>query len=371
MKKIFIVILFSILFAQNEDTVKKTHNISLVATSNVFAEYYDCGCPKAPLGGLARKAFFFKNMMSGREPLLVDAGNTFFSHGVINPDGLKANHKKYKAENFVDALEFIGYDVINIGSNDFKLGESFLKSIISGSSISFISANLYDKSTDQLLFTPYHVLEEDGVKIGFIGLSEATRYESIVNKNFISEGNKYIDIVNPEVDIVVLLIDLSSSNGIDLSNAFPKADYIFLSGVTKRTEPRSKQAQDGPLVYSTGIQGKHLSILDIRIKDINKAVEDVSAPFSRLQEIDFRLKKLQAADPSKSLEEIYANQPNVLGLIIKYQKEAFELGQSLGKYGDRSIFFSVPLSPTIPDDKDVAALIQKIANNADFSFEKP
>ena len=40
------------------------------------------------------------------------------------------------------------------------------------------------------------------------------------------------------------------------------------------------------LVYSTGIQGKHLSIVDIRIKDINKAVEDVSAPFSRLQEID-------------------------------------------------------------------------------------
>jgi len=80
---------------------------------------------------------------------------------------------------------------------------------------------------------------------------------------------------------------------------------------------------------------------------------------------------LQAKDASKTLEEIYANQPNVLGLVIKYQKEAFELGQSLGKYGDRSIFFSVPLSPTIPDDKDVAALIQKIADNADFSFEKP
>ena len=79
--------------------IKTTQNVSLVATSNVFAEYYDCGCPKAPLGGLARKAFFFKNMMSEREPLLVDAGNTFFSHGVINPDGLRVNQKKYKARN--------------------------------------------------------------------------------------------------------------------------------------------------------------------------------------------------------------------------------------------------------------------------------
>uniref|UniRef100_UPI00260DCDC6 hypothetical protein n=1 Tax=uncultured Dokdonia sp. TaxID=575653 RepID=UPI00260DCDC6 len=65
------------------------------------------------------------------------------------------------------------------------------------------------------------------------------------------------------------------------------------------------------------------------------------------------------------------NDPNVLSLVTKYQKEAFELGQSLAKYGDRSIFFSVPLSPTIPDDRSVAAFIEKIADSADFSFEKP
>ena len=369
MKRVILLLLFSVLLSQNGNTDNKVHKISLVATSNVFAEYYDCGCPKAPLGGLARKAFFFNNMMSDKKPLLVDAGNTFFSHNSINPDGLKADQKKYKAKNFVDALELIGYDVVNIGSNDFKLGQDFLEDITSESSINFISANLYNKSTNKLLFKPYHTLEEDGVKIGFIGLSEATRYKSIDNKNFISEGNKYIDMVDPEVDIVILLIDLSSSNAVDLSNAFPKADYIFLSGVTKRTEPRSKQAQEGPLVYSTGIQGKHLSIVDIRIKDLNKEIEDVSSSFNRLQEIDYRLKKLQAANPSKSLEEIYANQPNVMGLITKYQKEAFELGQSLAKYGDRSIFFSVPLSPNIPDDKKVGAFIENIAKKADFPLK--
>tara|TARA_Y100000385_G_scaffold161877_1_gene167868 strand:- start:17 stop:1132 length:1116 start_codon:yes stop_codon:yes gene_type:complete len=371
MKKYLLILLINFLFSQSEEIPSKVHNVSLVATSNVFAEYYDCGCPKAPLGGLARKTFFFKNMMSEREPLLVDAGNTFFSHGVINPDGLKKDQKKYKAKNFVDVLELIGYDVVNIGSNDFKLGASYLREITSNSSINFISANLVDRKTNQLLFEPYHTLEEDGVKIAFIGLSEATRFESIINKNFILEGNKYIDLLESKVDLIVLLVDLSSSNAIDLSSAFDRADYIFLSGVTKRTEPRSKQAQQGPLVYSTGIQGKHLSIVDIRIKDISKEIEDVSAPFSRLQEIDYRLKRMQAKDPSKKIEEIYANDPNVLTLVTKYQKEAFELGQSLAKYGDRSIFFSVPLSPTIPDDRDVSALIKKIAGDADFSFEKP
>mgnify|MGYP007000189619 len=100
-------------------------------------------------------------------------------------------------------------------------------------------------------------------------------------------------------------------------------------------------------IYGGGIQGKHLSILDIRIKASNEAINDVSAPFNRLQEIDYRLNRLQAKDPSIRLEELYANQPNVLSLIKKYQKEATELGISLAGFSNRSIFFSVPLSPTI------------------------
>ena len=69
------------------------------------------------------------------------------------------------------------------------------------------------------------------------------------------------------------------------------------------------------------------------------------------------------------LEDLYANQPNVLSLIEKYQKEATELGISLAGYSNRSIFFSVPLSPTIPDDKEVAAFIQDIADKADFPLK--
>ena len=171
------------------------------------------------------------------------------------------------------------------------------------------------------------------------------------------------------VDIIVMLINVLDENIIDLSQSFANADYIFLSGSTKRTEPRTRQPESGALVYSGGIQGKHLSIVDIRIKDSNKAINDVSAPFNRLQEIDYRLNRLQAKDPSIPLEELYANQPNVLDLIEKYQKEATQIGISLAGFKNRSIFFSVPLSPTIPDDKEVAAFIENIASKADFPLK--
>ena len=368
MKKLIYLLFFTIIFGQ-EATKDNIQNISIVSTTNVYSEFYDCGCPKNPLGGLARKTFFLKNMMPDRDSILIDAGNALFDSNQINPDNLSIENKRFKARNFVKTLEFLGQDVVNIGSNDFKGGVDFLINITDNSSVNFISANLYDKSSNKLLFKPYHILEKDGARIAFIGLSQSARSNSIINKNFIEEGNKYISELKSSVDIIVMLVNVLDENLIDLSKSFNSADYIFLSGSTKRTEPRSKQSDSGALVYGGGIQGKHLSILDIRIKAPNEAIIDVSAPFNRLQEIDYRLNRLQAKDPSIRLEELYANQPNVLSLIEKYQKEATELGISLAGYQNRSTFFSVPLSPTIPDDKDVAAFIQNIADKADFSLK--
>jgi len=344
-------------------------NISIVSTSNVFSEFYDCGCPKNPLGGLARKTFFLKNMMSGRNSFLIDAGNALFDSNQINPDNLSIENKRFKARNFVKTLEFIGQDVVNIGSNDFKGGVDFLIDITRDSPVNFISANLYDKSSNKLLFKPYHIIDKDSVKIAFIGLSQSAKSSSIINKNFIEEGNRYISELKSSVDIIVMLVNVLDENLIDLSKSFNNADYILLSGSTRRTEPRSKQSDFGALVYGGGIQGKHLSILDIVIKVPNKPIIDVSAPFSRLREINYRLNRLQAKNPSMRLEELYANQPNVLKLIENYQKEATELGISLAAYQNISTFFSVPLSPSIPDDKEVAAFIQDIADKADFSLK--
>ena len=368
MKKLIYLLFFAIIFGQDASK-ENIQNISIVSTTNVYSEFYDCGCPKNPLGGLARKTFFLKKMMPGRDSFLIDAGNALFDSNQINPDNLSIENKRFKARNFVKTLEFLGQDVVNIGSNDFKGGVEFLINITESSSVNFISANLYDKSSNELLFKPYHILEKDGLKIAFIGLSQSARSNSIINKNFIEEGNKYISEIKSSVDIIVMLVNVLDENLIDLSKSFYNADYIFLSGSKKRTEPRSKQSESGALVYGGGIQGKHLSILDIRIKAPNKAIIDVSAPFNRLQEIDYRLNRLQAKDPSIRLEELYANQPNVLSLIEKYQKEATELGISLAGHQNRSTFFSVPLSPTIPDDKDVAAFIQDIADKADFSLK--
>jgi len=362
MKKFILIFFCSFLVGQTE--------VSMVSTSNVFAEYYDCGCPNNPLGGVARKAHFINTMMKGKDPIIFDAGNMLFDSDVVNPDKLSLKNKQYKAENLVKTMELLDHDVINVGSNDFKGGVDFLKNIASRTTIKFISANLYDKN-GKLLFDPYHIISSKGLNFGIIGLSEATRNSSVVNKDFVSEGNKNIDQIVDSVDILVLLIDISDENSIDLAKAFPRADYIFLSGVKYRTESKTVQEQDGPLIYAGGIQGKHLSIVDLSLTDPKSAINDASPSFYRMLVIKERLDKYQRKDPSKTLKQIYANQPGMLELIGNYVTEFNEIKDSLQEgYDNRNLFSSIPMYKSMPEDKKVATFVDKIAHGANFTFHE-
>ena len=60
------------------------------------------------------------------------------------------------------------------------------------------------------------------------------------------------------------------------------------------------------------------------IKDSKKPIIDVSHHKKNLVSIDKRFTRLQKKDPSKTLEEIYADQSNVLSLIEKYRNELSE-----------------------------------------------
>ena len=46
-----IYLLFFTILAGQQPSEDNAQNISIVSTSNVFSEFYDCGCPKNPLGG--------------------------------------------------------------------------------------------------------------------------------------------------------------------------------------------------------------------------------------------------------------------------------------------------------------------------------
>ena len=81
---------------------------------------------------------------------MLDAGDMFFSTKNLNKNNIES--ERYRANVMLEAYQNIGYDAINIGNYELLSGLEFLKSIDEKYSIPFLSANLKDSKTGELLF---------------------------------------------------------------------------------------------------------------------------------------------------------------------------------------------------------------------------
>ena len=76
----------------------------------------------------------------GSDPLIVDAGDLFFSTKKLESWNKKS--EQFRAKSILNGYARIGYDIINIGQYEVINGLTFLKSVTKDSDINFISANL-------------------------------------------------------------------------------------------------------------------------------------------------------------------------------------------------------------------------------------
>ena len=127
----------------------------------------------------------------GSDPLIVDAGDLFFSTKKLESWNKKS--EEFRAKSILNGYARIGYDIINIGQYEVINGLTFLKSVTKDSDINFISANLRDSKTGALIFKPYHILQRGGLNIGVIGVTDMLpdTSKSIIADDYIEVCRKY------------------------------------------------------------------------------------------------------------------------------------------------------------------------------------
>ena len=295
---------------------------------------------------------------NGDEPLILDAGDMFFSKTNLNSSNIIS--EKYRCETMLKGYAEIGCDAQNIGKYELLAGLSFLKKMASNyKKIPFISANIRDKKTNELLFSPYRIIKKNGLDIGIIGLTSMApdTMRSIIADDYIVSGNKYINELKEEVDLVVMLVNADRITQASLSKHFSDADFIFTSGSTHRTSASMTQEIDGPFLYSNGKQGKYLSIIDLDVTNINDPIVDLSSHDQKVKQLKNRLKRLQKKDPNSTLEQIYADKDNILNLIKRYRNELKIAQAAIEKSTNKMKFTSYALNRKIKDDPDMLSMV--------------
>jgi 2',3'-cyclic-nucleotide 2'-phosphodiesterase (5'-nucleotidase family) len=211
-------------------------DVVLLYTGDVVGYLEDCGCKRNPAGGLARRAWVVDQIgerFPGVSRVLFDSGN--FSDNP-SPQG------DTKTAALLQAMERLGYEVVNVGERDIRMGyDDFLRRT-AGSKLRFISANLVDRETQKPVFPPHAVVEAAGpspdrkIRIGVIGV---LRYNPLFLKSGPAGSNLVIAppaervqqevaaLEKQDVDLVVLLAALHQHDAVEIARTASGIDLVF------------------------------------------------------------------------------------------------------------------------------------------------
>ena len=302
---------------------------------------------------------------AGINPLILDAGDLIFS--TKNIDATNKNSEIFRANAILEGYQKVGCDAINVGHYEVLNGLSFLREMEKTTDIPFISSNLKDSKSGELLFDPYIIFERGELKIGVIGATDLIpdTMKSIHSSDFIESCNRFAKELKDKVDIVVALVNASRSTQNGLPEKMPNVDFIITSGNTSMSRTNSPQKEDGPFLYSCGKQGKYFLTLTLDIKEKGVSFVDVSAEEKKVKSVQKRFDRLQKKDPDKNLEEIYADQQNVLNLIKKYREDLKISEEVIASAINTLQYQTNPLNNKVGDDAELLAFVTSSVKTCD------
>jgi 2',3'-cyclic-nucleotide 2'-phosphodiesterase (5'-nucleotidase family) len=165
--------------------------------------------------------------------LLLDSGN--FSDNPT-PEG------EIKTRALLEAMELLGYEVVNVGERDIRMGYADFARRTAGMPFKFISANVVDRKTQKPIFEPHAVVDvkapqgDRTVKVGVIGV---VRYNPIFMKSGPEGTNMVIahpaervrkeveSLQSKNVDAIVLLAALHKDDAKRIVTEVEGIDYVL------------------------------------------------------------------------------------------------------------------------------------------------
>lgn len=199
------------------DVAQRTHIVILQTTDmhgRVFPiDYYS---NKYDNVGIAKVATLIKDARkTDPDLMLVDSGDT------IQGTPLEYFHNKRNntpPDPMMLAMNALHYDSMAVGNHEYNFGLKVLEKARSEAKFPWLSANSYNKGTNQPHYTPYIVKEVNGARVGVLGLTtpgipnweNVPNYAGLEFKETVSEAKKWVQILRgkEKVDLVVITMHM-------------------------------------------------------------------------------------------------------------------------------------------------------------------
>jgi 2',3'-cyclic-nucleotide 2'-phosphodiesterase (5'-nucleotidase family) len=214
--------------------------------------------------------------------LLVDAGDTIHGLPFVTLN---------QGRDAVALMNLAGYDVFTPGNHDFNYGQDVLLELAGLAEFSVISANI--RKSGELLLDAYTVIEIDGVKIGFFGLTTPeTTYKTHPNNiigltfgNVIANAEAAVAALKAlEVDLIVALVHLGNEDESEITSKLIAESVEGIDIIIDGHEHAAYQEGllvNGVLIASAGGHGAFLGSIEVIFDEDNNYVSAGASLISR------------------------------------------------------------------------------------------
>src|SRR5882724_9000256 len=226
---------------------------------NLFpVDYYT---DKTDNRGLAKISTLIKQVRKETQNvLLIDSGDT------IQGTPLEYYHNKKNnqpPDPMMLAMNALHYDAMTVGNHEYNFGLQVLEKARREAEFPWLSANTYNKGTNQTHYKPYIIKEVAGVRIGVLGLTtpgipnweNAPNYAGLEFHEPLSEAKKWVPLLRRKerADVVIIAMHMgleqdlrtgeinpgqvtNGNQAIAIAQQVPGVDLIFM-GHTHRDLP--------------------------------------------------------------------------------------------------------------------------------------
>jgi 5'-nucleotidase len=300
-------------------TLNASKAIYIVHTNDVHSRVYE----DTTSIGYAKLSAYVAQLQKeyGTEPILVDAGDTLHGQTLATLT---------RGESIIKIMNKVGYDVMTPGNHDFNYGSTRLLELAAIADFKIISANIV-KSDGTSFLEPYTIIERDGVKIAFFGLStpETTYKTNPLNvsgltfKDPIKEAQTMVDLLEDQADVLVCIAHLGLDGSSEITSELiaQKVDGIDLiidgHSHTQLTEPLKI---NNTLIVQTGDYLKNIGTVRIDLNGEKQVTGITGTLFTREESSELTPDDAVAS----AIDEFRAAQEPILAEIIATSEVDFD-----------------------------------------------
>lgn len=216
------------------------------------------------------------SQLSGYISDLRDKGSTLY---VISGDMFRGSviDSEFKGISTIEIVNLLQPDVVTIGNHEIDYGVSHLLFLEKCARFPIINANLFIKLNHARLFSPYKIVEIDGIKVMFIGiiteevLDQAKTGDEVGSFIDVAEAAKEIGVIcdnykTTDVDLTVLLTHIGFEQDKLLANLLdPKWGVDLIIGGHSHTELTEACLVNGYPIVQASSGSAQLGRFDLEI----------------------------------------------------------------------------------------------------------